>query len=213
MYIMSCIFTRCRSTSSGVFFLHRFAIVRFGVLLWRPGFKSWFQFGDWFFGSGSIVASSTEKIFPALWLVCNTGSIYISVGQSWGSKMQPYLHCVPGLGNVKIRSKKIELTDDQVHMSSKNCPILTRFQRPVCHHGSRGADSRASGETEERRGATESGEGGGGSRLHRRQGEDAQPGMERRVQAVSQDSTVRVKSDEWVWWGKAVNSKHGGPLR
>ena len=29
-----------------VFFLHRFATVRFGLLLWRPGFKSWFQFGD-----------------------------------------------------------------------------------------------------------------------------------------------------------------------
>ena len=64
MYIMSCIFSL--SVPVLVFFFHRFATVRFGVLLWRPGFKSWFQFGDWFFGSGSIVASGTGKIFPAL---------------------------------------------------------------------------------------------------------------------------------------------------
>ena len=38
-------FTKC-TRSSRVFFLHRFAIVRFGVLFWRPGFDSWFQFGD-----------------------------------------------------------------------------------------------------------------------------------------------------------------------
>ena len=42
----------CKSLSLSVpvsrffFFLHRFATVRFGVLLWRPGFMSWFQFGD-----------------------------------------------------------------------------------------------------------------------------------------------------------------------
>ena len=34
--------------------------------IWNTDYKSWFQFGDWFFWSGSIVASGTEKIFPAL---------------------------------------------------------------------------------------------------------------------------------------------------
>ena len=37
-------FTKC--TCSSLVFLHRFAVLRFGVLLWRPGFESWFQFGD-----------------------------------------------------------------------------------------------------------------------------------------------------------------------
>ena len=59
------------------FFLHRFATVRFGVLLWRPGFKSWFQLGDWFFGNGSIVASGTEKIFPALCMRVHALYMYI----------------------------------------------------------------------------------------------------------------------------------------
>ena len=61
---MSCIFSLSVPVLV-LFFLHRFAIVGIGVLLWRPGFKSLFQFGDWFFWSGSIVASGTEKIFPA----------------------------------------------------------------------------------------------------------------------------------------------------
>ena len=37
-------FTKC--TCSSRVFLHRFAIVHIDVLLWRPGFESWFQFGD-----------------------------------------------------------------------------------------------------------------------------------------------------------------------
>ena len=57
---------------SSCFFSHRFAVLRFGILLWRPGFESWFQFGDWFFGSGSILASGKEKIFPALYVQSNS---------------------------------------------------------------------------------------------------------------------------------------------
>ena len=68
--LMSCIFLFSVPAVLVTFFF--FLSIRFGVLLWQPGFESWFQFGDWFFGSGSSVASGTENIFPALLTMHNS---------------------------------------------------------------------------------------------------------------------------------------------
>ena len=62
-------FTKC-TCSSLVFLFFFCTVLQFFALVFSSAlatrFESWFQFGDWFFGSGSIVASGKEKIFPAL---------------------------------------------------------------------------------------------------------------------------------------------------